>query len=169
MAVAPAATPRGPDIPVRTGQPLSDTTDVPLAPFEEPPAPALNNAADQHGLGSPPDPMLVGNRVPANPISRLVSNFATNVHERIAWADAKLRRMVALWIVGTFIVANGIVLLGVWFMFQQEMAALRDHVYAAGDRVISSQLLMVVVSATTVQLGALTILMGKYLFPAPKQ
>jgi hypothetical protein len=35
--------------------------------------------------------------------------------------------------------------------------------------VITSTLLMTLVGATTVQLGALTILMGKYLLPAPKQ
>ncbi|HVC63496.1 MAG TPA: hypothetical protein VND19_24420 [Acetobacteraceae bacterium] len=54
-------------------------------------------------------------------------------------------------------------------MFNQEMAALQNKVYAASDRIITSPLLMTLVGATTVQLGALTILMGKYLFPAPRQ
>lgn len=72
-------------------------------------------------------------------------------------------------IVATFVIANAIVLAGVWFMFNEELAALQNKVYPASDRVITSQLLMALVGATTIQLGALTILMGKYLFPAPRQ
>jgi len=91
-----------------------------------------------------------------------------SVQDRIALSDARLRGAVAIAIVVTFVIANGIVLAGVWLMFGQEMSALQNKVYAASDRVVTSALLMTLVGATTVQLGALTILMGKYLFPTPK-
>jgi hypothetical protein len=48
------------------------------------------------------------------------------------------------------------------------MAAIQAKYYAAADRIVTAGLLMTLVGATTVQLGALTILMGKYLFPTPK-
>jgi len=38
----------------------------------------------------------------------------------------------------SFVIANGIVLAGVWLMFNQEMAALQNKVYAASDRIITS-------------------------------
>jgi hypothetical protein len=90
----------------------------------------------------------------------LASNVAVGVQDRIALSDARLRGWVATAIVVTFVIANGFVLAGVWLMFNQEMAALQAGLYKAPDRVITSQLLMALVGATTVQLGALTILMG---------
>jgi hypothetical protein len=110
--------------------------------------------------------LLNNDTVRADPISRVAGQIS--VQDRIALSDAKLRGGVAIAIVVTFMIANGIVLAGVWLMFHQEMIALQNKVYAASDRVITGSLLMTLVGATTVQLGALTILMGKYLFPAPK-
>ena len=113
------------------------------------------------------DPTRRGSLQPSGPISELAPRVIT-VPDWIAIRDAKLRRTVALVIVTAFVLANAIVLLGVWFMFQQEVAALRDKVYPASDRVITGTLLMTIVGATTVQLGARSILMGKYLFPPPR-
>jgi hypothetical protein len=110
--------------------------------------------------------LLINDTVRADPISRVAGQIS--VQDRIALSDAKLRGGVAIAIVVTFMIANGIVLAGVWLMFHQEMIALQNKVYAASDRVITGSLLMTLVGATTVQLGALTILTGKYLFPAPK-
>jgi hypothetical protein len=140
------------------GPPASDT---PPEPDPEPSRP-LSGVA----WGSIVGPGFIGSGEPANPISRLAPSIVS-VQDTIALGDANLRKWVALAIVTTFVLANAIVLAGVWLMFQQEVAALRDHVYGAADRVITSHLLMALVGATTVQLGALTILMGKYLFPAP--
>ncbi len=113
--------------------------------------------------------LLSDDRVSADPISRVAGSVTVSVPDRIALSDARLRTWVAVSIVATFIIANGIVLAGVWLMFNREMVALQGKVYDASLRVITSSLLMTLVGATTVQLGALTILMGKYLFPAPKQ
>jgi hypothetical protein len=92
----------------------------------------------------------------------------TSVLERIAWQDAGVRKIVALAVVATFVVANGLILWGVWLIFQAEMAVLEAKVYTAHERIITAELLMTLVGATTVQLGALTILMGKYVFLVPK-
>lgn len=110
--------------------------------------------------------LLSNDRVPATAISFVAGDVS--VQDRIALSDARLRGAVAIAIVVTFVIANGIVLAGVWLMFGQEMSALQNKAYAASDRVVTSALLMTLVGATTVQLGALTILMGKYLFPTPK-
>ena len=77
------------------------------------------------------------------PISRVAGQVS--VQDRIALSDAKLRGGVAIAIVVTFMIANGIVLAGVWLMFHQEMIALQNKVYAASDRVITGSLLMTLV------------------------
>jgi hypothetical protein len=104
----------------------------------------------------------------AQPLSGVTSQSGTSVRDRIAWQDAGVRKFVALAVVATFVVANGLILWGVWLIFQAEMTALTAKVYTAHDRIITAELLMTLVGATTVQLGALTILMGKYVFLVPK-
>jgi hypothetical protein len=104
----------------------------------------------------------------AQPLSGVASQSGTSVLERIVWRDAGVRKLVALAVVATFVLANGTILVGVWLIFQAEMAALTAKVYTAHERIITAELPMTLVGATTVQLGALTILMGKYVFLVPK-
>jgi hypothetical protein len=65
---------------------------------------------------------------------------------------------------------NGLVLWGVWLAFQEDVALLTatGSKYTAADRLVTTNLLMTLIGATTVQLGAMIVLMGKYLFPTPK-
>jgi hypothetical protein len=80
---------------------------------------------------APTNRLVSDDRVPADPISRVASNVS--VQDQIALSDAELRKKVAIAIVVTFIIANGIVLAGVWLMFNQEMGALQNKIYAASD------------------------------------
>ena len=92
------------------------------------------------------------------------------VADQIALSDAGLRKLVAMAIVAAFLLVNAMVLWGVWTAFKQDIEMLTRPVanFAPKDRLVSTELLMTLVGATTVQLGALIILMGKYIFPAPK-
>ena len=106
--------------------------------------------------------------------SRKVSAGGTTtpltVAEEIVRSDAGLRRLVAGSIVVAFLVVNGAVLLGIWMVFTKD----NEHLLRAGsnftpsDRLVTTNLLITLVGATTVQLGTLIVLIGKYLFPAPK-
>ncbi len=90
------------------------------------------------------------------------------VADRIARSDARLRIWVAIAVVVTFLCVNGAVLLGIWFAFQHDIAmlAISNGSFLAKDRLVTTELLMTLVGATTVQLGGLIVLIGKYIFPA---
>ena len=116
-------------------------------------------------------------RTEARNLSAGVTTTPVSVAEEIALSDAGsrrsdagLRRLVAGSIVVAFLVVNGAVLLGIWMLFKQD----NEHLLRAGsnflpaDRLVTTNLLMTLVTATTVQLGALIVLIGKYLFPAPR-
>ena len=97
---------------------------------------------------------------------KLSFNPRTTVADTIALSDANLRQDVAAKIVQTFIQVNGVVLAIVAVMFAADCALLIHGKIAAPDRLVSTNALIPLISATTVQLGAIVVLMGKYLFPA---
>jgi hypothetical protein len=104
------------------------------------------------------------------PLSLLTAEAQIGVSDKIALSDAGLRKVVAIAIVFAFLVVNGAVLMGVWLAFRQDIALLTTTGtnFTPKDRLVTTELLMTLVGATTVQLGALIVLMGKYIFPAPK-
>jgi hypothetical protein len=72
---------------------------------ESPPASGLSVIADRVIVAA----AATSGRA-ARPLSRVASESGTSVQERIALQDAGLRRFVALAVVVTFIVANGLIL-----------------------------------------------------------
>jgi hypothetical protein len=90
--------------------------------------------------------------------------------EQIALWDAKLRWWVAVVIVAAFLIVNWLVLWGIWRVYQEdiELLTLPGSKFTATDRLVTTNLMITVIGATTVQLGTLIVLMGKYLFPAPR-
>jgi hypothetical protein len=90
--------------------------------------------------------------------------------EQIALWDAKLRWWVAVVIVAAFLIVNWLVLWGIWRVYQEdiELLTLAGSKFTASDRLVTTNLMITVIGATTVQLGTLIVLMGKYLFPAPR-
>ncbi len=65
-----------------------------------------------------------------------------------------------------FLQVNGVVLATVLVMFVVDCVFLGIGKLQAADRLVSTNVLMALIGATTVQLGAIVILMGKYLFPS---
>ena len=88
------------------------------------------------------------------------------VGEEIALTDAKVRRTVSYVIVGAFVFANLVTLAGVAIIVREDNANIVAHAMAAQDRVITPGVVMALVGATTIQLGALAVTMGRYLYPA---
>jgi len=103
-------------------------------------------------------------------LSSLTDEAPVTVADKIALSDAGLRKLVAIAIVAAFLLVNAMVLWGVWMAFKQDIAMLSrpETNFTPKDRLVTTELLMTLVGATTVQLGALIVLMGKYIFPAPR-
>jgi hypothetical protein len=70
-------------------------------------------------------------------------------------------------IVPAFLWANGLTLgaIGVLWVVDQVYIAFR--VIAPGDRIITAQVIMALLGATTVQVGAIAANIARYLFPGP--
>ena len=111
-----------------------------------------------------PNIPLPGSLVPLTAFEGSVS-----VAEQIALTDAKVRQHVSYAIAGAFVVANVLTLAGVAYVFHEDNANVIVHAMTAQDRVITPGVVMAIVGATTVQLGALAFTMGRYLYPgAPR-
>ena len=84
----------------------------------------------------------------------------------IAERDADLRDWVAKWVIPFLIGASTVSLLVVgglaWFDHQD----LRGKFITPADRIITSQVIMALLGATTVQVGVIAALIARYLFPS---
>ncbi len=87
------------------------------------------------------------------------------VAESIALSDAALSQQVAARVVHTFILINSAVLGIVTAVFLADCLLLSYGKIGAADRLVSTNVVLALISATTVQLGGIALLMGKYLFP----
>lgn len=89
------------------------------------------------------------------------------VGEEIALTNSRVRTRVTYVIVAAFVLANALTLAGVAYVFRADNANLLAKITTADQRVITSQVVITLLGATTVQLGAFALIMGKYLFPTP--
>ena len=79
--------------------------------------------------------------------------------------DAALRRAVTYAIVGAFLFVNLLTTLGIAWIYRNDQAELARHLITPADRIITTNIVVTAVGATTVQLGALALLIGRFLFP----
>jgi hypothetical protein len=97
-------------------------------------------------------------------LSEAADRGGLTVQDHIALQDADLRKWMARRIMGTFAVTNVVTLLafvGLVFLDQIDLAS----GLAPGDRIITSQVFMALLGATTVQVGAIAVIIAQYLFP----
>ena len=90
------------------------------------------------------------------------------VDEEIALTDSRVRTRVTYVIVAAFVLSNVLTLAGVAYIFRADDVDIVAKAITADRRVITSNVVMTIVGATTVQLGALALIMGKYLFPTAR-
>ncbi len=79
--------------------------------------------------------------------------------------DADTRQRVATSMIRLFGVCNVVVLLIIGAMIWQDNVLLQAKLVAAGDRAVNASVIMALIAGTTAQLGALALIIGKYLFP----
>jgi hypothetical protein len=87
------------------------------------------------------------------------------VAEQIALTDATVRAHVSYAVAGAFVATNLLTAIGVAYIFIQDNANLVASLITTSDRVITPNVVMTIIGATTIQLGALALTMGKYLYP----
>ncbi len=80
-----------------------------------------------------------------------------------------MRAHVSYAISGAFVLANVLTLAGVGYIFHEDNANLVAKVIATPERVVTPGVVMAIVGATTVQLGALALTMGRYLYPGVRR
>ncbi|HEX3917825.1 MAG TPA: hypothetical protein VHW60_10845 [Caulobacteraceae bacterium] len=83
-----------------------------------------------------------------------VSRIANlTVAEQIALGDQDIRRRVALYIIWLFAIANIFVLFGLGIAYWQDCAQLAAKLITPEQRVVSSNVVMALLGATTIQLA----------------
>ena len=90
-----------------------------------------------------------------------VSDFAREV----ALGDLDIRRRFARDVITLFVVTNVFVMIGLAFAFWQDCVQLAAHRISAADRIIDGKVVMALLGATTVQLGAVIYTIARAVFP----
>jgi hypothetical protein len=88
-----------------------------------------------------------------------------SVADQIALQDAEQRKAMAARMVQTFLAANIVTLLGVAALVVLDEFNLLSKLTSAGDRIITQEVIIGLLAATTVQVGAITVIVARYLFP----
>jgi hypothetical protein len=88
-----------------------------------------------------------------------------SVADQIALQDAEQRKAITGRMLQTFIAANTVTLVGVALLVVLDEINLWSKLAPAGDRIITQQVIIGLLAATTVQVGAITMIIARYLFP----
>jgi len=87
-----------------------------------------------------------------------------SIAERIALADAHVRRRIAYSIMGLFAAVNLATLVFVYLLFCADQADLAQKLIGPGDRIVNASVVMTLLGATTVQLGSAMLIMARFVF-----
>jgi hypothetical protein len=68
-------------------------------------------------------------------------------------------------VVGAFVFVNVLTYFGIGWMYHDDQIELGAHIVEPSQRIITTGIVATVVGATTVQLGFIAILIGRFLFP----
>ncbi len=98
-------------------------------------------------------------------LDREAAREGLSVADRVTLQDADLRKWMAESVVPAFLWANGLTLAAVAVLVLLDEVNVAAHLIAPGDRIISAQVIMALLGATTVQVGAIAALIARYLFP----
>jgi hypothetical protein len=88
-----------------------------------------------------------------------------SVADRVTLRDADLREWMANRVVPAFLKANGWTLIVLAVLVALDEVNLVLHLVPAGERIVSEKVIMALLGATTVQVGAIALAIARYLFP----
>ena len=98
-------------------------------------------------------------------LSEVADQAGVGVHERIALRTQYLREWVAGGIMVLFIAANVVTLIVVERLVRLDQSNIAGHLITPADRIITNQVVMALLGATAVQVGAIAVIIARYLFP----
>lgn len=84
--------------------------------------------------------------------------------EQLRREDQDLRKQVATRIVWTLIGGNGITLIALAALVVLDQFNIADNLITPADRIVTNQVLIILLGATTVQVGAIAYIIAQYLF-----
>jgi hypothetical protein len=87
------------------------------------------------------------------------------VDEQIKRSDARLRRWMATRVVRVFVQANCVTLIALGVLVVLDEFNVGFRLIGPGDRIITNQVIMTLLGATTVQVGVIAGIIARYLFP----
>lgn len=87
------------------------------------------------------------------------------VPEQIALRDVAIREQFARTMLVLFGTTNVFVLIALGIVFSYDTLELRAHLITASDRVVDARVVMALLGATTIQLGAVIYTMARAIFP----
>jgi hypothetical protein len=100
-----------------------------------------------------------------NRLNEVVERNGLSVADRIALQDAELRQWMTNRMVRTFIWANSVTLAGLAILVALDEINIAFRLISPEGRIVTYQVLMALLGATTVQIGAIAAIIARYLFP----
>lgn len=88
-----------------------------------------------------------------------------NFDDELKQADQNLRQWMATRIVWTFIAGNIVTLVVLGGLAWLDQNNIEHHLISPEDRLVTYQVLMALLGATTVQVGTIAAIIARYLFP----
>lgn len=98
-------------------------------------------------------------------LDRVAEKEGLSVSDRIALGDAELRKLMAERMLQTFGWANAVALATTVAFVVLDQVNLALGLIPAGNRIVTQQVLMALLGATTVQVGTIAVIIARYLFP----
>jgi hypothetical protein len=98
-------------------------------------------------------------------LDQVAARDGLTVADQIALHDAQLRQSMAGRIVRAFVQANAVMLAALGALVLLDEINILLRLVSPGDRIITPQVFMTLVGATTVQVGAIAAIIARYLFP----
>jgi spore maturation protein SpmA len=105
--------------------------------------------------------------VMTNNAQNIVSNIEKDLsfREHLDLQEWNLRRNLATTIMNTFLTINGTVLALVIIMYISDTVFLAKGIIQSSDRIIETKVIISIIGATTIQLGAIALALSQWLFP----
>lgn len=88
-----------------------------------------------------------------------------SIQEHLSLEEWELRKDIAKKIIRTFVTANLVVLAAIAAMFVSDVVFICGNTIKPSERLIESKVIIAMISALTVQLGAIALAVSKWLFP----
>jgi hypothetical protein len=98
-------------------------------------------------------------------LEKEAQRVGASVDDQIKLGDYELRKWMATRIVWTFVGGNIIAVIVVGALAGLDQFNIGYSLIAPADRIIDRQVIMTLLGATTVQVGAIAVIIAQYLFP----